>query len=446
MPNQAMFRVIVTALSMGLLSACVGNKPYRLGGIADEFYPNQKPEFEQTAVSSGRNYRLSFVEFDERGDFWDRRQLAAASRAIRKSNKPVLLVTFIHGWHNNADSGDVETFRCLLSELAVSESLSDFQVHGVFLGWRGRLVEGSLDYITFLNRKGAATRVAGTPVTETIFELIRQARKAHPARSKCVVIGHSFGALVLEKAMAQAIAGGVLAQDVQSGGGSFDAPADLILLVNSAGESIYAKELSDMFVRIGHRDSINPNRPLLISVTSESDSATGNWFPIGTFLPNLFAHRRYHWDTRYGTGSHEVDQHEYLTKTPGNNLRLFTHRVLPEAPPPDAPSTTEVVLRRNLRTEECVAANPAFEENLRHSHGTSFATSDPNNPNQFKWWKLAKIDRASRNPYWILQVPDEIIHEHSPIFTPAGRAMMAALFRISNPEDAEGPRQMRLSP
>ena len=70
----------------------------------------------------------------------------------------------------------------------------------------------------------------------------------------------------------------------------------------------------------------------------------------------------------------------------------------------------------------------------------------PHQPRRFKWWKLAKIDRASRNPYWILQVPDEIIHEHSPIFTPAGRAMMAALFRISNPEDAEGPRQMRLSP
>ena len=46
----------------------------------------------------------------------------------------------------------------------------------------------------------------------------------------------------------------------------------------------------------------------------------------------------------------------------------------------------------------------------------------------------------------ILQVPDEIIHEHTPIFTPAGRAMMAALFRISNPENVEGPRKMRLSP
>jgi hypothetical protein len=448
-----MARVIVTVLSLLLLSSCVGNKPYRLGGIADEFYPNQKPPFEQSAVSADRNYRLSFVEFDERGDFWDRRQLGEASRVIHTSDKPTLLVTFIHGWHHNADDrkqssknpGDVETFRCLLSELAVSESLRGFQVHGVFLGWRGRVVQGPLDYLTFLDRKGAAMRVAGTPITETIFELIRQARKAHPDRSKCVVIGHSFGALVLEKAMAQAIAGGVLAQDVQSAGKPFDAPADLILLVNSAAESIYAKELSDMFARIGHRDSVNPNRPLLISITSESDSATGGWFPIGTFLPNLFAHRRYHWDTRYNTASNEVDQHEYLTKTPGNNARLFTHMVLPEAPPPNAPSTTQVALIQSRQIGQCIAANPAFEENLRHSHGTSFATSDPNNPNQFKWWQLTKIDSASRTPYWIFQVPNEIIHEHSPIFTPAGRAMMAALFRISNPENVEGPRQMRLA-
>ena len=141
-----MFRVIVTVLGLELLTACVGNRPYRLGGIADEFYPNQKPPFEQSTVSADRNYRLSFVEFDERGDFWDRRQLGEASRAIRASEKPTLLVMFIHGWHHNANDrkqssknpGDVETFRCLLSELAVSESLRGFQVHGVFLGWRGR--------------------------------------------------------------------------------------------------------------------------------------------------------------------------------------------------------------------------------------------------------------------------------------------------------------------
>jgi hypothetical protein len=65
------------------------------------------------------------------------------------------------------------------------------------------------------------------------------------------------------------------------------------LLVNSAAESIYAKELSDMFHSINHRGHINPERPLLVSLTSETDTATSGWFPAGTFLPNLFARRHY---------------------------------------------------------------------------------------------------------------------------------------------------------
>jgi hypothetical protein len=99
--QHAMFRGVVTVLSLWSLSACVGNRPYRLGGIADEFYPNQKPQFEESAVSADRDYQLSFVEFDERGDFWDRRQLGKASQVIRASERPTLLVMFIHGWHHN---------------------------------------------------------------------------------------------------------------------------------------------------------------------------------------------------------------------------------------------------------------------------------------------------------------------------------------------------------
>ena len=54
-----MFRVIVTVLGLELLSACVENRPYRLGGIADEFYPNQKPPFEQSTVSA----RTKIIDF-----------------------------------------------------------------------------------------------------------------------------------------------------------------------------------------------------------------------------------------------------------------------------------------------------------------------------------------------------------------------------------------------
>lgn len=68
----------VSVLSAALLSSCVANRPYRLGGIADQYYRDQKPTFEETPVSTGRTFRLSFVEFDEKGDFWDRRQLGNA--------------------------------------------------------------------------------------------------------------------------------------------------------------------------------------------------------------------------------------------------------------------------------------------------------------------------------------------------------------------------------
>ena len=455
-PRHLSSRWLVYVVETSLLLGCVQNQPYRLGGIDDTDYHNQKPCFDEVEVAKGRTYRLSFVEFDEKGDFWDRRQLGKASRRMSKTKQPVLLVIYIHGWHHNANDrapggknpGDVETFRCLLSELAISATIQPLQVHGVYLGWRGRLVQGPLDYLTFLGRKNAATRVAGTPVTETIFELIRQARRAS-REAKCVVIGHSFGGLVLEKAMAQALTGSVLAQDVQTGGGPLLAPADLILLVNSAAESIYAKEMSEMFDRIGHRDSVDPHRPLLIQITSKTDTATSGWFPRGTFLPNLFAHRIYHWDQRFDSLSHEVDQNEYLTTTPGHNERLWTHDIKSIAQPADAPSPQAIenmaqrLTHRDCREEE--ESNPAFEENLQHPRGLIFATPGTKALNTFQWWEIVpRYAGQHANPYWIVHVPGEIIPGHTPIFTPAGRALMAALFRITN-KSATGSRKLILN-
>lgn len=453
-------RLVFVLSSTLLVASCVQNKPFRMLGIDDKNYHNQKPSSEKVPVSSERNFRISFIEFDEKGDFWDRRQLGRAASMIGHSKKPVLLVTYIHGWHHNAkdrkpggkNPGDVQTFRCLLSELAISESTKNFEVHGVYLGWRGRLVDGPLDYLTFLDRKAAATRVAGTPVTETIFELIRQARK--DADSKCIVIGHSFGALVLEKAMAQAITGSVLVLDSQHGMARehFNAPADLILLVNSAGESIYAKEMTDMFARIGYRDDDDSNRPLLISITSQGDTATSGWFPVGTFLPNLFGHRKYHWGPKFGAGSDETDQHTYLTKTPGHNELLFTHSVDDKTGPPSTALSEAAVARMAVKIDQGDCAireerNPAFEQNLQHpAPDLVFATSLKTDPNQFKWWRIQPNQLNRRTPYWIMQVPKAIIPNHTPIFTPEGRAMMAALFRIANPKDRPGSRQIRLEP
>ena len=110
------------------------------------------------------------------------------------------------------------------------------------------------------------------------------------------------------------------------------------------------------------------------------------------------------------------------------------------APPPSRKAT-----RPDLRdAETCITGNPAFEENLQHPRGMVFATSDPAEPQRFEWWRIRPLPADKRTPYWIMQVPPQIIHGHSPVFTAEGRAIMAALFRITNPRSQPGPRQMSL--
>ncbi len=134
------------------------------------------------------------------------------------------------------------------------------------------------------------------------------------------MIGHSFGALVLEKALAQALVGTLLYEEPFVPGleksltNRVFKPADLILLVNSAAESIYSKELIDMY-----RDT-TPLRgaPHVIMISSDADKATGLAFPIGTKLSN--APKLLSGDFRnYHQAGRDTSQYNYFTQTPGHN-------------------------------------------------------------------------------------------------------------------------------
>ena len=71
-----LFRTTFSLIILALLPGCVSNRPYRLqglaGGIYEKKFPGQQPPTQQYQALPGRNYQLSFVEFDEKGDFWDR--------------------------------------------------------------------------------------------------------------------------------------------------------------------------------------------------------------------------------------------------------------------------------------------------------------------------------------------------------------------------------------
>lgn len=413
-----------------LLAGCAANRPYHLGEAPGE-----------TAVAPGVRgaakdiYRLGFIEFDEQGDFWDRDQLHKTVQALRQTGRPVLLVTYIHGWQNNAnsrDASDVDQFRGLLARLTADKTVqkSGLQVFGVYLGWRGRVVHRvnpAVDVVTWLSkqssfysRKNAATRISSsTPITEAIFTLIRTARRDTPGISRCIVIGHSFGALVLEKALAQALVGTLLYEEPFVPGQKkvradrVFKPADLILLVNSAAESIYSKELIDMY-----RDATPPlGAPHVIMISSDADMATGIAFPIGTKLSNTHkllsgSFRDYHEKDR------DTSQFNYFTGTPGHNDSLESHRLI------EINKGTTA-----LRTDP-------FDLNLTNPAG-AFEKVTLYTGTRFDWtqWEIERHGPNQTN-YWILRVPKKIIPGHSGIFESASCDLMAALFRIAASPEA----------
>lgn len=405
-----------------LATSCTPNRQYRLHEAAIEHHPEGKA-----------SYDLAYVEFDEQGDFWDRDQLARAVGLIKQTRKP-LLVVYVHGWQNNAlDSFDVGQFHDVLGKLAQTQRVQDldYQVVGVYLGWRGKQAyDPVLKVLSFKNRKDAAARIGSSnTITEAIFRVVYEARHQRPA-ARTILIGHSFGALVVERAVEQAMTGGLLT-------GKPVVPADFILLVNSAAESIYAKEMRDMmeatlsfdtyrkcYQAPEEPDCFLKDEPRIISVTSETDRATGVAFPIGATLSGLG--KLYRDYSPQQTGGARLNQRLFFTHTPGHNEYLLDHAIVPlDTGPPS------------------IIRSRAFEENLEHPQALPasgadaqvspiFATGE-GPPNDWKWWRLNYTGNPTkRSLFWIVKVPKQILNGHGDIFNPAARDMMAALFRLSN--------------
>jgi len=84
---------------------------------------------------------------------------------------------------------------------------------GVFVAWRGQVIPGDL-FSSYWNRRDAANRIAGPSMTEALFRLMFATRPQSAWADPCaqegpadpahfVIIGHSFGGRILERAVAQ---------------------------------------------------------------------------------------------------------------------------------------------------------------------------------------------------------------------------------------------------
>ena len=183
---------------------------------------------------------MAFIEFGEQGSYQDPTQLQNALDLIRVTEKP-LVITYVHGWQNNVQSDDVAKFESLLARLNRAPAIRavGFHVVGVYLGWRGRLTPVPvLKEVSFWNRKATAERLASNyDCYDAIASISEEARKHGRARNYTVLLGHSFGGLIVERSVAHA----VNAEIHGHADSDRSMPADLMIAVNPASDSILAR-------------------------------------------------------------------------------------------------------------------------------------------------------------------------------------------------------------
>lgn len=327
-------------------------------------------------------YELAIVEFDDQGICHDAAQmhgLADKMKELSARREDIIIIVFAHGWKHDARSDDsnLRDFRTKVLERVV-----DYEKHqaaaqqpqhaprpvlGVFIGWRGMSLYDSrfqfLENITFWTRQSAGRRVAAGSVRELFGHL----RNYHRNRSDdngeplFVIVGHSFGGMIVYSALAQALIETAATPDVPP------TLADLVLLVNPA---IEAARYLPIHALTGEpqQSTQEPQPPLFVCVTAKNDYATRWAFPVGnwfsSFMQYIFA----------DSGKKEKDkrQREAIRNTIGHVPWLKTH--------------------------DLAAANP------KSSTDVDFTLSPP------------APDLLSPLRFWVVQATPEVVNHHSEIF------------------------------
>jgi hypothetical protein len=376
------------------------------GCVGERFY---RPE----SVLHRDGYDLAFVEFDDQGELWAFAQVLAAERLIRDQgagDHGIILNVFVHGWQHNAapDDKNVAGFESLLAQISDLEKNrggdTPRRTVGVYIGWRGKTTPSRLlAPLTFFSRFRTAKKVAGTAITETIFRLLLAGR-TNPS-STTVVVGHSFGGLILESALAQAFVGALsaaTAQDLRE----VRFPADLVLLINPASQSIEAKQLIEIFERTHLKflrtdaDGNTFEVPLVVSMTSTADLATRVLFPIGMRLRGMSNRFRPYGPESCAPGK----QKEYFRRTAGHKRTLHSHLVevseIETGPPQAEAGDIEGTMGRLNHSY-----NPLTRMSTWSAEGQSQRYSIHENPRSW-----------NDTPYWVMEVPPSVVPDHSRIF------------------------------
>ena len=371
---------------------------------SDLNYSGKKDQYFQTS-----NAYEAYVEFNASGDpYSDEKgndvQLKNALGLIQRVKHPVAgparkiaLYVFIHGWKNNAseETGNVWGFRRFLSEIAAQHC--NEPVVGVYIGWPGAAIKGDT-FLTFWDREPVANNVgANKHLTDTLRALLQGAKgSSYNDGSTAVVIGHSFGGIVLERAATT-----LLQEQLANSAAS---PAELFLLLNEAG----AAAIGIDFLRQLHREKVTYNdndhhpHPLLLSMTSTGDVATKFAYPGAEFL----SYKREK-TTIYPVTDEFGQQNSlpYNILTAANMVALQNHQIVPCT----TPSANGLKITLTAKSSYCM--NPV-------------------------------AGALNTTPYWIMQLPQVFVPDHSSVFQAYMLKLIAAILQDSEVTSCTGNKRL----
>lgn len=491
---------IALLIALCAVSGCVGNKAYRvhydkpgpprvdpvfseeiLGRQFDP--PTDKPEF----LEKRWPYRLAFIEFDDRGEMFDRKQLeqvldtiqeiknSAAQQtqnarkeaqsngvACPKEENPDLqpvVAVFVHGWKNNASerSGNVWGFRQLLGGFSYQfshpvcpngdprQTPNQVPVLGIYIGWRGAVLSPPLlKELTFYDRRDKSQNLPNAHMVEALVKIMRTAKgNDFKGDTISILIGHSFGGAVLETALTQTLENRIVEAPPH---GKIYWPADLIVFVNEAQQATQSYQLIESLM-----ENVDPRPPctcadakaLPIPQVAPGSSQTALPEPTPTPPPPQLARIVSITSTGDAATGVAFPLAQGLSR-PFNSLRTYPKKPnrlgLKRQTPMYLKTTAHLtefqshVFGENNDPGVHDALNlcePAFDIEMKSLLGPKkhyLIVERPGAPN--------------RTPYWVMQMPPSIVPDHSTIFTSAFRNVLV-LFLSRNTLGSDALRRVK---
>lgn len=296
------------------LTACASKKPYRTH-VEPVNCDQAFDDCGASIIENYSNYDLTFIEFTERGNFTSRRNSQRVLNFIKdqtslsgKANQSgAAVVVFVHGWKHNAKASDenVIEFKEMLSQFSNNKVFGERRVIGLYVGWRGLSV--SLPWfreLTFWERKDVAEEIGAGGVTEVLTRL-NQALITKPMekdlilrsddltaprqvdRNALLIIGHSFGGAIVMSALHDVYLNNILAAQPKVNIKSYPVNcnkvekfADGVVLLNPAIEANRGFQLKEAVSEC----NFGRQPKLMHVISSDGDSATKTFFPIGQWL------------------------------------------------------------------------------------------------------------------------------------------------------------------